>query len=200
MLLSSTSFTFGFALVNVDVGFEVSSDSAFVFYIQERIPLSTLSIGELTRVSINNPTTDFITLSRPSSIDPQSLGFADDIIGFEEDVFDFALSNDESFIIYNSTPGLFTEGTQDNGEPILIIESTNTRLSKVSTNGSNILKLNTTDNDILDFQISNNDETVVFTAGIQDNFSNLFSLNIDEPEPLCFPIKAQNGNFVTICL
>ncbi len=55
---------------------------------------------------------------------------------------------------------------------------------------------------IPNYQLSNDGRFIVYsTISFLSFDSNLFSVKLESQEqPLCFPIKAKNGNFITICL
>ena len=185
---SNTNSFFFFLSIDIDINFVVSQNSDFVFYVQELILGSGNS---LNRVSINNPS-DFLMLNLPPTFNnTQSLSVSESVLGFE-------LSNDGTFIIYNYAPVFEAQNIEDFPPNIDTLQRS--LLSKVSIDGSNNQPLNTNGENVFEFDISNNDEFVVFTAGLEDIFTNLYSLNLEEVEPLCFPIKDKNDNFVTVCL
>ena len=185
---SNTNSFFFFLSIDIDINFVVSQNSDFVFYVQELILGSGNS---LNRVSINNPS-DFLMLNLPPTFNnTQSLSVSESVLGFE-------LSNDGTFIIYNYAPVFEAQNIEDFPPNIDTLQRS--LLSKVSIDGSNNQPLNTNGENVFEFDISNNDEFVVFTASLEDIFINLYSLNLEEVEPLCFPIKDKNDNFVTICL
>jgi len=165
--------------INPDVRFEVTSDSQFVYFIQDFSGdfLSVDLVPHLLKVTINNP------ISR-IQINDNSIGTLSTIL--PSSVESFVLSNNEQSIIYQ-VGGILTAASQ---------------LARASANGDNNELLPTLSvGNINEFEISNDDEFIVFTTDSEfNNTENLYSIRLSEPEPLCFPIKNKNDNFVIICL
>ena len=171
--------------INPNVRFEVTSDSQFVYFIQDFTGdfVSVSLVPHLLRVTINNP------ISR-IQINDNSIGTPLDIA--PSSVENFILSNNEQTIIYQISNILITGGILDSGS----------QLARASANGDNNELLPTlTVGNVNQFEISNDDEFVIFTADSgPNNTENLYSIRLSDSEPLCFPIKDKNDNFVTICL
>jgi len=80
-------------------------------------------------------------------------------------------------------------------------DSNTTQLIQSNLDGSNLKTLDESTR-IHNFSLSNDGKYIVYSRS-DSNFANdnLFALKLENQEPpLCFPIKAQNGNFITICL
>ena len=169
--------------INIDVPFAVTSDSQFVYFIQDFTgDFRTIDqVPNLLRTSIEDP-------SEMLQINDDSIGLSQLLLPFISlSVEDFILSDDEQTIIYKADA---------------ILSLVSPQLVRLTTSNLNNELLPTLETgSVNDFDISNNGEFVVYTtdSGV-DDLQNLYSINISEPEPLCFPIKTHNDNFVTICL
>ena len=163
--------------LNIDTrtNFEVSSDGKFVFYIDDSMPTKLIN-----RASIDNSTPIINVIGEKNGL----RGLRDS---------DLVIVDDKLFFIGFS----FVSGV-----------ALNDQLFSTSFDGSEVVQISPTFNNngepliTTDFDISNDGQFAVFTS-INDftDETTLFSAQLEkENDPLCFPIKSQNDNFVTICL
>ena len=158
--------------IDRNVLFAISPDQRFVFYVD-----GSRATKRVFRASIDNSSPLLNIIGERNNLRIkrfQSL----DIINNQLFFIGFSLQNGTPLVVQLYSSSL--DG------------SVTTQISPFSINGALL--------ETVDFQISDNGQFAVYvTDNLENDNTDLFSVNLS-PTETCFPIKTQNGNFVTICL